>query len=31
MPLKSARMVEDILNGKVNPIGRFTAMMYRAA
>lgn len=31
MPLKSARMVEDILNGKIKPIGQFTAAMYRAA
>jgi hypothetical protein len=31
MPLKSARIVEDILNGKVKPIGQFTAEMYRAA
>ena len=31
MPLKSARMVEDILNGKIKPIGQFTAVMYRAA
>ncbi len=31
MPLKSARMVEDILNGKIKPIGQFTAMMYHAA
>ena len=23
MPLKSARMVEDILNGKIKPIGQF--------
>ncbi|MBM3238876.1 YgiT-type zinc finger protein [Candidatus Poribacteria bacterium] len=31
MPLKSARIVEDILNGKVESIGQFTAAMYRAA
>lgn len=31
MPLKSARMVEDILNGKIKPIGQFTAVMYHAA
>ncbi|MFQ6043900.1 MAG: hypothetical protein ACE5PV_23855 [Candidatus Poribacteria bacterium] len=31
MPLKSARIVEDILNGKIKPIGQFTAVMYRAA
>ena len=30
MPLKSARMVEDILNGKIKPIGQFAAVMYRA-
>jgi hypothetical protein len=31
MPLKSARMVEDILNGKIKPIGQFTAVMYHVA
>jgi hypothetical protein len=28
MPLSSARIVEDILNGKVMPSGRFTAELY---
>jgi len=31
MPLKSARIVEDILNGKIKPAGQFIAMMYQAA
>lgn len=28
MPLSSARIVEDILNGKVQPSGVFTAELY---
>lgn len=28
MPLSSARIVEDILNGKVKPSGKFTAELY---
>ena len=28
MPLSSARIVEDILNGRVKPSGRFTAKLY---
>ena len=31
LPLKSARIVEKILNEEVEPIGRFTAVMYEAA
>ncbi len=31
MPLKSARIVENILNGKIKPGGLFTAVMYQAA
>ena len=31
MPLKSARIVEDILNGKIEPAGQFIATMYQAA
>lgn len=31
MPLKSARTVEDILKGELEPIGQFTAEMYQAA
>lgn len=29
MPLSSARIVEDILNGKVKSSGKFTAKLYR--
>ena len=29
MPLSSAKMVEDILNEKVKPSGKFTAELYR--
>lgn len=28
MPLTSARIVEDILNGKIQPSGQFTADLY---
>lgn len=28
MPLSSARIVENILNGKVKPSGKFTAKLY---
>jgi YgiT-type zinc finger domain-containing protein len=28
MPLSSARIVEDILNGRVKPSGKFTAELY---
>ena len=28
MPLSSARIVEDVLNGRVKPSGRFTAELY---
>ena len=28
MPLTSARMVEDVLNNKVQPSGQFTAKLY---
>jgi len=28
MPLSSARIVEDILNGRVKPSGKFTAKLY---
>lgn len=31
MPLKSARIVEKILNEEVEPVGQFTAVMYKAA
>lgn len=31
MPLKSARTVEDILKGELEPIGQFTAEMYQSA
>ena len=28
MPLSSARIVEDVLNGKIKPSGKFTAALY---
>lgn len=31
MPLSSARIVEDILNGKVKPSGKFTAKLYEVS
>ncbi len=31
MPLSSARTVEDILNGKAKPSGKFTAELYEVA
>lgn len=31
MPLSSAKMVENILNGKVKPSGKFTAELYEAS
>jgi hypothetical protein len=31
MPLSTARMVENVLNGKVAPIGKFTAPLYQPA
>ena len=31
MPLSSARIVEEILNGKIKPSGKFTAELYEAS
>jgi YgiT-type zinc finger domain-containing protein len=31
MPLSSARIVENILNGKAKPSGRFTAELYEVS
>jgi hypothetical protein len=31
MPLSSARIVENILNGKTEPSGRFTAELYEVS
>ena len=31
MPLQSARIVENILNGKAKPSGRFTAELYEVS
>ncbi len=31
MPLKSARMVEDILRGQIKPIGQFSAPLFQPA
>ncbi|MEA3355758.1 MAG: YgiT-type zinc finger protein [Candidatus Bipolaricaulota bacterium] len=31
MPLSSARIVEDILNGRVKPSGKFTAKLYEVS
>jgi len=31
MPLSSAKMVEDILNEKVKPSGKFTAELYETS
>lgn len=31
LPLKSARIIEDILNEKIKPTGEISAKMYRAA
>ena len=28
MPLSSARIVEDVLNGRIRPSGKFTAELY---
>jgi YgiT-type zinc finger domain-containing protein len=28
MPLSSARIVEDVLNGRIKPSGKFTAELY---
>ena len=30
IPLPSTRIVEDILNGKIQPSGKFTAELYQA-
>jgi hypothetical protein len=31
MPLQSARIVESVLNGKVQPIGQFSAPLFQPA
>jgi hypothetical protein len=31
MPLKTARMVEDILRGQIKPIGQFSAPLFQPA
>jgi hypothetical protein len=29
MPLSSARIVENVLNGKITPVGKFSAPLYQ--
>jgi len=29
MPVSSARIVENVLNGRINPIGQFSAPLYQ--
>jgi len=31
MPLRSARIVENVLNGQMEPIGQFTAPLFQSA
>ena len=31
MPLSSARIVEDVLNGRIKPSGKFTAELYEVS